>query len=265
MAYRCKTGLSSSKDMKTVIEAKCREILVATLAEDENRNCFDCLAKGPRWASWNLGVFLCIRCAGLHRKMGVHISKIKSVDLDSWTPDQVSCVQQMGNRRGRACYEAKLEFNCPRPQAEGPLELFIREKYEGLRYAKDGFQLPKAAERIEWLEEILAERSGHRRKPNAGRDAFPMLAKPPGFTGISVPMPKNDVQQFAVSQPDLFEVDPSPSPLSANTKEEGKQDLATLLGGDLVPNPGQSKESIMALFGNFQSGSTNCQQNFFGN
>jgi stromal membrane-associated protein len=44
---------------------------------------------GPRWASWNLGIFLCIRCAGIHRNLGVHISKVKSVNLDSWTPEQV--------------------------------------------------------------------------------------------------------------------------------------------------------------------------------
>lgn len=44
---------------------------------------------GPRWASWNLGIFLCIRCAGIHRNLGVHISRVKSVNLDSWTPEQV--------------------------------------------------------------------------------------------------------------------------------------------------------------------------------
>ena len=45
---------------------------------------------GPRWASWNLGIFLCIRCAGIHRNLGVHISKVKSVNLDTWTPEQVA-------------------------------------------------------------------------------------------------------------------------------------------------------------------------------
>lgn len=44
---------------------------------------------GPRWASWNLGVFVCIRCAGIHRNLGVHISRVKSVNLDQWTPEQI--------------------------------------------------------------------------------------------------------------------------------------------------------------------------------
>lgn len=44
---------------------------------------------GPRWASWNTGVFICIRCAGIHRNLGVHISRVKSVNLDQWTPEQI--------------------------------------------------------------------------------------------------------------------------------------------------------------------------------
>ena len=51
---------------------------------------FYTLFTGPRWASRNLGIFLCIRCAGIHRNLGVHISKVKSVNLDTWTPEQIS-------------------------------------------------------------------------------------------------------------------------------------------------------------------------------
>jgi stromal membrane-associated protein len=49
---------------------------------------------GPRWVSWNLGIFICIRCAGFHRNLGVHISKVKSVNLDSWTPEQIAVRKQ---------------------------------------------------------------------------------------------------------------------------------------------------------------------------
>jgi len=48
------------------------------------------MCSGPRWASWNLGVFLCIRCAGIHRNLGVHVSKVKSVNLDAWTAEQLA-------------------------------------------------------------------------------------------------------------------------------------------------------------------------------
>ena len=64
-----------------------------TFFSDFNLQCFTIIFylfdSGPRWASWNLGVFLCIRCAGIHRNLGVHISKVKSVNLDTWTPEQL--------------------------------------------------------------------------------------------------------------------------------------------------------------------------------
>ncbi|KAF9886397.1 hypothetical protein FE257_011542 [Aspergillus nanangensis] len=54
-----------------------------------NDRCADCHAMNPGWASWNLGIFLCMRCAALHRKMGTHISKVKSLSMDSWSSEQV--------------------------------------------------------------------------------------------------------------------------------------------------------------------------------
>lgn len=53
----------------------------------------------PRWASWNLGVFICIRCSGVHRGMGTHISRVKSVDLDAWTDEQLQSIVKWGNSR----------------------------------------------------------------------------------------------------------------------------------------------------------------------
>ncbi|PIO26614.1 hypothetical protein AB205_0148440, partial [Aquarana catesbeiana] len=89
---------------------------------------------GPRWASWNIGVFVCIRCAGVHRNLGVHISRVKSVNLDQWTQEQIQCMEEMGNGKAKRLYEAFLPENFIRPQTDQAVETFIREKYEKKKY-----------------------------------------------------------------------------------------------------------------------------------
>lgn len=54
-----------------------------------NNTCADCGALHPRWASYSLGIFLCMSCASVHRKLGTHVSKVKSIHMDQWTKDQI--------------------------------------------------------------------------------------------------------------------------------------------------------------------------------
>lgn len=104
---------------------------------EPNKVCADCKRnKHPRWASWNLGVFVCIRCSGIHRGMGTHISRVKSVDLDSWTDEQLQSILSWGNARANKYWEAKLaQGHVP---SESKIENFIRTKYELKRWAMDG-------------------------------------------------------------------------------------------------------------------------------
>ncbi|RDL37045.1 ArfGap-domain-containing protein [Venustampulla echinocandica] len=102
-----------------------------------NKTCADCKRnKHPRWASWNLGIFVCIRCSGIHRGMGTHISRVKSVDLDAWTDEQLQSVLKWGNSRANKYWEAKLAPG--HVPSEAKIENFIRTKYESKRWVMDG-------------------------------------------------------------------------------------------------------------------------------
>uniref|UniRef100_A0A665TS24 Stromal membrane-associated protein 1-like n=1 Tax=Echeneis naucrates TaxID=173247 RepID=A0A665TS24_ECHNA len=124
----------SEREKAQKLNEQHQAILSKLLREDDNKYCADCEAKGPRWASWNLGVFMCIRCAGIHRNLGVHISRVKSVNLDQWTPEQIQSMVDMGNTRARRLYEAHLPESFRRPQTDQAVEVFIRDKYERKKY-----------------------------------------------------------------------------------------------------------------------------------
>lgn len=132
----------SDREKHKLITDKCQSLMEVLSKEEDNKYCVDCDAKGPRWTSWNLGIFLCIRCAGIHRNLGVHISKVKSINLDAWTPEQVAYVQRMGNSRARAIYEANLPDDFRRPQTDTALESFIRAKYEHKKYIAQDYVDP---------------------------------------------------------------------------------------------------------------------------
>ncbi|KAG9452749.1 hypothetical protein H6P81_005653 [Aristolochia fimbriata] len=112
------------------LNAKHKKVLEGLLKLPENRECADCKAKGPRWASVNLGIFICMQCSGIHRSLGVHISKVRSATLDTWLPEQVAFIQTMGNEKSNKYWEAELPPNYDRVGIEN----FIRAKYEEKRW-----------------------------------------------------------------------------------------------------------------------------------
>ncbi|CAL3969436.1 unnamed protein product [Diplocarpon coronariae] len=113
------------------------QTIKSLLKLEGNKTCSDCKRnKHPRWASWNLGIFICIRCSGIHRGMGTHISRVKSVDLDAWTDEQLQSVLKWGNSRANKYWEAKLAPG--HVPSESKIENFIRTKYESKRWVMEG-------------------------------------------------------------------------------------------------------------------------------
>jgi hypothetical protein len=64
-----------------------------------NNRCADCDQMNPEWTSLGFGIFICLSCAGYHRSMGAHITSVRSLTLDDWSPEQYEILEHGGNDR----------------------------------------------------------------------------------------------------------------------------------------------------------------------
>uniref|UniRef100_A0A671SUD2 Arf-GAP with coiled-coil, ANK repeat and PH domain-containing protein n=1 Tax=Sinocyclocheilus anshuiensis TaxID=1608454 RepID=A0A671SUD2_9TELE len=105
-----------------------------------NSICCDCGQPEPCWASINLGITLCIQCSGIHRSLGVHFSKVRSLTLDTWEPELLKLMCELGNGVINQIYEARREeLGARKPQPGDPrheVEAYIKAKYVERRFVQ---------------------------------------------------------------------------------------------------------------------------------
>uniref|UniRef100_A0A674NE40 Arf-GAP with coiled-coil, ANK repeat and PH domain-containing protein n=1 Tax=Takifugu rubripes TaxID=31033 RepID=A0A674NE40_TAKRU len=105
-----------------------------------NELCCDCGQSAPCWASINLGILLCIECSGIHRSLGVHCSKVRSLTLDSWEPELLKLMCELGNTVINQIYEGACEeLGAKKPgpsSSRQEKEAWIKSKYVEKRFLK---------------------------------------------------------------------------------------------------------------------------------
>jgi hypothetical protein len=124
----------------------------------ENQHCADCLSTETEWASINLGIFVCINCSGVHRSLGVHISKVRSIQLDEsvWKKEIYEYMAERGNHRAN-CYWECNAFPFEKPLAQDPYHFrkeYIENKYSKKKYVPSASNLDYRLEREFSIETV---------------------------------------------------------------------------------------------------------------
>ncbi|KAF9666575.1 hypothetical protein SADUNF_Sadunf16G0243100 [Salix dunnii] len=173
--------MSHLSELQQVASGKRR--LKDLLLQSDNRLCADCGAPDPKWASANIGVFICLKCCGVHRSLGTHISKVLSVTLDEWSDDEIDAMIEVGgNLSANSIYEAFLPDGVSKPGPDSSNDeriRFIRSKYELQEFLKpslritsgkasssslksslstnlvDSFQIPSAPQNLDGMVEFM--------------------------------------------------------------------------------------------------------------
>uniref|UniRef100_A0A671NLX1 Arf-GAP with coiled-coil, ANK repeat and PH domain-containing protein n=1 Tax=Sinocyclocheilus anshuiensis TaxID=1608454 RepID=A0A671NLX1_9TELE len=129
---------SASEPRERIVKGE--SILQRVQSLPGNEICCDCGQADPRWASINLGNLLCIECSSIHRSLGVHCSKVRSLTLDTWEPELMKLMCELGNTVINQIYEGACEeqgLKKPGPNSSRQeKEAWIKAKYVQRKFLK---------------------------------------------------------------------------------------------------------------------------------
>ncbi|KAJ8780593.1 hypothetical protein J1605_000636 [Eschrichtius robustus] len=153
-----------------------------------NSRCGDCGQPDPRWASINLGVLLCIECSGVHRSLGVHCSKVRSLTLDSWEPELLKLMCELGNSTVNRIYEAQCEGPGSRkPTASSPRqdkEAWIKDKYVEKKFVRRPPSAPAREAPRRWRAQKCQRHHSSPRAHTTRRGKIRMEPVPPSVAAL---------------------------------------------------------------------------------
>lgn len=198
--------------------------LDAIVKNPDNAICADCPARGPRWSSVKLGILICANCAGIHRKLGTHISFVQSVTIDKWKQEWVELCEKIGNRISNLHYEANIPPHLSKPSltSEGGtggdtmdpttatrLEKWLRNKYELQIFVAPGSVSPIDLVRAGGdPSEVYGRPRKPIKKERKKKKDTPSVDEPPFITPAAPQVQLNippDIQPIPIQLPEGFD------------------------------------------------------------
>ncbi|PVU84681.1 hypothetical protein BB559_007150 [Furculomyces boomerangus] len=127
---------STINESCTEEEESYKECISLILNIKGNQACADCGSPNPTWAVINFGILVCIDCSGIHRSFGVHVSKVRSIQLDRLDPEHCHIMQRLGNEAVNQFLDPKADSSPVPNSAPDYLHAYISNKYYIRKYLK---------------------------------------------------------------------------------------------------------------------------------
>ncbi|PFH37370.1 putative GTPase activating protein for adp ribosylation factor [Besnoitia besnoiti] len=156
----------------------------------DNRTCFDCATRNPTWLSVTYGVYLCLTCSGKHRRLGTHISFVRSCEMDKFYPEQLLRMEMGGNKKAHEFFR------------EHGMDASKAVDYHGKLAAKYKQQLDRAvSQEMQTAGWVIA--SAASASAPAAADASSSSPSPAAASNFATPAPFAPPSSASFSQPGL--------------------------------------------------------------